>query len=179
MRPKFVNKPIEPNAKIAPQLAIGNHWLGVGDLKYSAINSFCMKRTIAILILCTLGGHSSSLTPVEEAQQIRTQNDFKKIEQQLVAILAFPKNASKEPANTNIRSVVLRDDDGSLKSLIGNVTIDPWGSPYRLIQKGKDIMILSAGPDKKFDSSDDLSYKVTLKAEPSAPGQSPPAASLK
>ena len=31
--------------------------------------------------------------------------------------------------------------------------LDPWGTPYKLYFSGKDILVRSAGPNKRFDSS--------------------------
>lgn len=37
-----------------------------------------------------------------------------------------------------------------------NNLIDGWGTPFRISAEGQDIFIASAGPDREFDTSDDL-----------------------
>jgi hypothetical protein len=128
-----------------------------------------MRCAVIIFVSAAFFENSYSLTPLEEAKQIRAQNDFKKIEKKLVVILTSPKKESKESTDRAPRRIVVAaNDDDSLTSVIGKATIDPWGNPYRLKQKVKDIILLSAGPDGKFDSSDDLSCKFSLKAEEGA-----------
>ena len=42
------------------------------------------------------------------------------------------------------------------KMLVNTNLNDPWGTPYRLRFEGSFPVIDSAGPDRKFDTSDDI-----------------------
>jgi len=36
--------------------------------------------------------------------------------------------------------------------------LDPWGTPYKLYFSGEDVLVRSAGPNKRFDSSADKGF---------------------
>lgn len=60
-----------------------------------------------------------------------------------------------------IRQGELRADEVSYDSLVAkgipaNNLIDGWGTPYRISASGTEITIVSAGPDREFDTADDL-----------------------
>jgi general secretion pathway protein G len=44
-------------------------------------------------------------------------------------------------------------------------TDDPWGQPYALVCTDDDVFVISAGPDKKKDTKDDVSVPATRAAE--------------
>lgn len=55
----------------------------------------------------------------------------------------------------------IKPDDVSYDSLVdqgmpANNLIDGWGTPFRISSEGRDVFIDSAGPDREFDTSDDL-----------------------
>ena len=35
----------------------------------------------------------------------------------------------------------------------GGEFLDPWGTPFRIYFSGKEVLVRSAGPDKRFDNS--------------------------
>ena len=37
---------------------------------------------------------------------------------------------------------------------------DAWGRPFQFIDSGKEVLISSAGPDRTYDTSDDISIGV-------------------
>jgi general secretion pathway protein G len=59
-------------------------------------------------------------------------------------------------------------DDGILDE--ASHTSDPWKTPYRIICKEERISVSSAGPDRKFDSQDDIVAPPIAAARPVAEG---------
>jgi hypothetical protein len=50
----------------------------------------------------------------------------------------------------------LLNDEECKKILVNTNLNDPWGTPFRYHAVGKNPDVESAGPDKKFDTSDDI-----------------------
>jgi hypothetical protein len=44
----------------------------------------------------------------------------------------------------------------------GDPAKDPWGTYYKLFQRGNAVVIISAGPDKQFATQDDLTRTTPL-----------------
>lgn len=59
-----------------------------------------------------------------------------------------------EDTATYIRSLV--------QSRRGDPAHDPWGSYYRLYRAGNLVFMISAGPDKKFETADDVKKSIEL-----------------
>ena len=72
------------------------------------------------------------------------------------------KHAGKMPdtlnaliESTDDRPPIIKGGEGAL--------IDPWGNEYKLMKKGKNYWIVSAGPDGSFDTEDDIRSDRTSK----------------
>ncbi len=54
-----------------------------------------------------------------------------------------------------------------LEDLVGDKKIssdrDPWGTKLRVETEGEDVCVVSAGPDKRFDTHDDIVNKACRK----------------
>lgn len=40
-----------------------------------------------------------------------------------------------------------------------SIPLDPWGKPYQYRLNGKKMSVISAGPDGKFDTADDVKFE--------------------
>jgi hypothetical protein len=72
-----------------------------------------------------------------------------------ISAKAFGKNIIPTPGNFR---QYLRDSMTSSK----DASLDMWGTPYSFDRKGKAGYIISAGPDKKKGTADDLRQEVSL-----------------
>lgn len=52
--------------------------------------------------------------------------------------------------------IVLSDIDRLIPKYLSETPKDGWGTPYKLRKKGEKYILLSAGPDKEFDTIDDI-----------------------
>lgn len=68
----------------------------------------------------------------------------------------MPKSLSELVDDSGDEEPILRGGEGAL--------VDPWGTEYKLMTKGKRYWVVSAGPDETFDTEDDIrSDKVESK----------------
>jgi type II secretion system protein G len=82
----------------------------------------------------------------------------------LIALQAFDLDMGRYPSAKEGLDILAKNDDGKLPDWKGPyirfIPKDPWGMDYRYLNPGKrdkkDFDIISAGPDKKFDTEDDL-----------------------
>lgn len=52
--------------------------------------------------------------------------------------------------------IVFSDIDQLIPKYLSETPKDGWGTPYKLWKKGEKYILLSAGPDKEFDTIDDI-----------------------
>jgi hypothetical protein len=43
-----------------------------------------------------------------------------------------------------------------------DASLDPWGTPYHIKQIGSRILLLSAGPDRQWNTADDIQESIDL-----------------
>lgn len=110
--------------------------------------------------LLTLGGVAYSQqetiaelaeSPLEIASIVRTQMEISSI-QKLIMTEAITDGVPRE---------VTRDFRGFLrKKLVSNssrdVSLDPWGNPYRIQEYSDEYQVWSLGPDGEDDTDDDI-----------------------
>jgi hypothetical protein len=71
------------------------------------------------------------------------------------ALNVYKANYGDYPSTKDGLEVLLAEED--LRKIIGNTNLlDPWGTPFRYRIIDGRSHIDSAGPDKKFDTSDDI-----------------------
>ena len=73
----------------------------------------------------------------------------------LDAVQFYSDTLHLDPPKTNGLGFLLNVEE-CRKMLINTNLNDPWGTPYRLRFEGNFPAIDSAGPDRKFDTSDDI-----------------------
>jgi hypothetical protein len=74
---------------------------------------------------------------------------------------AFPTGDSREVFRAlrgdNYRQMVFIAFAKASASADGNL-LDPWGTPYKVYYSGKDVLVRSAGPNKRFDEAHDKQF---------------------
>jgi len=70
----------------------------------------------------------------------------------LGAIMAYELNEKTVPS----------DIDQLIPKYLSETPKDGWGTPYKLRKEGEKYILLSAGPDKEFDTIDDVPMPVAL-----------------
>lgn len=79
------------------------------------------------------------------------------------AVIAYNLSYGKYPSNLE----ALADDSGDKDPIIESedMLVDPFGNDYKMEGKGSRIVIVSAGPDGEFGTSDDISSKSKKKSQ--------------
>jgi hypothetical protein len=49
--------------------------------------------------------------------------------------------------------------------------LDGWGTPYALVQDPDSVAVVSAGPDREFDTDDDIVVKIRFGTPAYMPGR--------
>lgn len=80
------------------------------------------------------------------------------------AATSYYLNYKKYPSSLK-DLVTARGDDEPLVDGGEGALEDPWGNEYKYEQKGKKVVIISAGPDGEFGGEDDIRSDVTKKTK--------------
>ena len=129
------------------------------------------KAAVAGTFLSLLGvGIAGTIVAVTIATQ--HQDHQRRIESKNARVVAKQKTKTKRLLTVAVDELeTYRDShDGQLPSIIDSNMlvikhVDPWGESLRFDGHGDHALIRSAGPDKKFESNDDVTVKLKGKTE--------------
>jgi len=126
------------------------HWIAVSI-------HLALALPMGILVLSALKAHSSSVdafTAQQELSTLRVLLSFHDIE---TGEMMVGGNAEIMESLGRIESDVLQSYFQELRFNDRGESVDPWGTPYRFTHRSEGPPeILSAGPDLKFGTSDDI-----------------------
>lgn len=78
-------------------------------------------------------------------------------------VTEYCKEEREEPPR-NLKRVLKANAQSSTKTQLKELATDPWGTVYRVAPVKQGFQILSAGPDKKWRTRDDLELYRSLAA---------------
>ena len=87
----------------------------------------------------------------DQARSLKVKNDFMAIN--TAYNLYKLDNGSFPNPSEGLSALEIEKETG--QGYLKTIPLDPWGIPYRVIENDKsEIVIVSAGPDKKFSNSE-------------------------
>ena len=109
---------------------------------------------LATIAIQNVGGYIDDSNKTAAETSVRAIDD---------AVVSYKmKHAGKMPdtlaaliEGTDENPAILKGGEGAL--------VDPWGNDYKLMKKGKNFWVVSAGPDGNFDTEDDIRSDRTNK----------------
>jgi len=114
---------------------------------------------IGVVILIGLGFITPGVkdilfAPADMVDAVSTGVEIKQIE---TMIMGFKKENNRWPTESEFdelkNSHFSRDRDDNLKA---NSLVDMWGEPYNYFREGSGFVLISVGPDKKPNTTDDV-----------------------
>lgn len=114
---------------------------------------------LTVLIIVVVLGVASPFVCIQWRQ---FKDEFMKEEIELILKLSIAVGLYNVQEKTE-----LTDINQLVPEYFAEVPKDSYGTPYKLRKKGKKYILLSAGPNKEFDTKDDtrISFTSTFKAD--------------
>ncbi len=125
----------------------------------------CMRKFIVILGIVAVLGAGGYLVKfyTNLRVQARTTQFNEDVENLFSALQKYREHVGSYPvgANAEVAKALKGQNPKNVIILVGRKTnlndkgefIDPWGTPLRIYFADKDIMVRSAGPNRRFDDS--------------------------
>ncbi len=121
---------------------------------------------IVYVVLCVaIGGllrkHESR--PKQKGYGTRQHRAETDLDTLLLAVMMFEEEYGRLPKSLEELKRQEQSESGkSGEPFVEGSLCDPWGTPYHFSVEGRQIRVSSAGPDRKFGTSDDIEHTRKL-----------------
>jgi len=121
----------------------------------SVRRGFTIIEVMIVLVIISLIGSIVAINFVGAAQEARIKTTKASLQSVQTALKLYHGTNGSYPTATGDISVLIQQNILQL----GEIPKDAWGTPIQLYSDGINYTILSAGPDKAFETDDDLSLQ--------------------
>lgn len=131
--------------------------------KMASVGTFISTLGVAMAATIVIASVASHNHHVEATQMARYNRIVKKQLAENDALMAITAIEIAE-----YRTGVENDQNFDIKAnvlIIENEHVDPWGKALRFEPNSKDGLVRSAGPDKEFDTRDDVTLEINRPEE--------------
>lgn len=140
------------------------HWFHlISGRKFSLVKLIPLLALVAVVWMNTLVLHKGLTGGWTKISQLVNQRDMR-----LIARLIAQNPAECQKMNTQALSLYIRAQiNPDISRLIGlhDWDQDIWGQPYMIDILPDKIVIISSGPDRTLETSDDAKFVLPLKPE--------------